>query len=118
MTNSSPTTRFSVTCEAALTYCKWLTDTTGRSFRLPSEAEWEYVSGGIDHRQYQWGEHFEPGRANTIEMQMRGTTPVGMFARGHSPFGVMDMAANKLGATNRYQAISKALLSGIINPLC
>lgn len=26
-------------------------------------------------------------------------------------------AANKLGATNRYQAISKALLSGIINPL-
>lgn len=27
-------------------------------------------------------------------------------------------AANKLGATNRYQAISKALLAGIINPLC
>ncbi|EAR10678.1 LuxR, transcriptional regulator [Reinekea sp. MED297] len=27
-------------------------------------------------------------------------------------------AANKLGATNRYQAISKALLCGIINPLC
>ncbi|WP_161599259.1 formylglycine-generating enzyme family protein [Reinekea blandensis] len=85
---------FSVSYAAALAYCEWLTDLTGRSFRLPTEAEWEFVSSGSDHLRFPWGNEFEPDRANTIETQMMSTTPVGMFANGCSPFGVSDMAGN------------------------
>lgn len=85
---------FSVSFDDAQAYCAWLAEKTGRSFRLPTEAEWEYVSSGRDHLRFPWGDQFEPDRANTIESQMMSTTPIGMFARGHSPFGVLDMAGN------------------------
>ena len=33
-----------MTCHAAELYCKWLSEKTGKKFRLPTEAEWEYVA--------------------------------------------------------------------------
>jgi formylglycine-generating enzyme required for sulfatase activity len=85
---------FSVSFSAANEYCLWLSEKTKRNFRLPKEAEWEYVAGGTERFKFPWGNTFQQDHANTIEEQILSTTPIGMFAQGHSPFGVLDMAGN------------------------
>jgi formylglycine-generating enzyme required for sulfatase activity len=78
----------------AVAYCRWLSEQTKRSFRLPTEAEWEKAARGTDGRQYPWGDEFDPSRCNTSEGQSRGTTPVGQYPTGASPYGALDMAGN------------------------
>jgi len=77
----------------ALAYCCWLSETTRKLIALPSEAEWERASrGSNDTRTYPWGEAFDAARCN-VERAFDGTTPVGIFANGASPYGCLDMAA-------------------------
>jgi formylglycine-generating enzyme required for sulfatase activity len=72
-------------------YCKWLSAQTGKAFRLPSDAEWEYAArGGKEGTRFSWGESLDPRQAC-----FGGTAapvPVGMFpANG---FGLHDMIGN------------------------
>jgi toxoflavin biosynthesis protein ToxD len=85
---------WTVSATAADAYASWLSRRTGRSFRLPSEVEWEYACRGLDGREYPWGDVWDPTRCNTVEAGPLETTPVGMYASGASPFGVLDMAGN------------------------
>jgi formylglycine-generating enzyme required for sulfatase activity len=78
----------------AVAYCNWLTATTGQSYRLPSEAEWEKAARGTDGRRWPWGNDFEQGEANTWESEIRQTSVVGLFPRGQSPYGLQDCAGN------------------------
>ncbi len=84
-----------VTWHDAQSYCKWLTEVTGKHIRLPNEAEWEKAArGSEDKRIYPWGEVFDSSKCNTSELGLDGTSPVGVFPSGASPYGVLDMSGN------------------------
>jgi formylglycine-generating enzyme required for sulfatase activity len=83
-----------VTWHDAVAYCRWLSDVTGRTYRLPSEAEWEKGARGGDGRLYPWGERWEADRCNTAQSGTWTTTPVDAYPRGASPSGLLDMAGN------------------------
>ncbi len=85
---------WSVSPAAAEAYAAWLSRRTGRRFRLPSEAEWEYCASGGDGREYPWGGCFRGDAANTVEAGPLTTTPVGIYPAGRSPFGADDMGGN------------------------
>jgi len=78
----------------ARAYAAWLSAQSGKTFRLPAEAEWEAAARGLEGRRYPWGGEFGPGRCNAFETHVRGTTPVGVFPGGDSPEGVCDLAGN------------------------
>lgn len=74
-------------------YCAWLSAVTGRHVRLPTEYEWEAAasSGG---RTFPYGDRFDPWAANTFELHVRTTTPVGVFPCGVSEAGCHDLSGN------------------------
>jgi formylglycine-generating enzyme required for sulfatase activity len=92
-TEEHPVTNVSL--KDALAYCEWLSNQTGRTYRLPTEAEWERAARGTDGRNYPWGNAFDPWRCNTLESAKRNTTPVGTYSpAGDSMCGAADMVGN------------------------
>jgi formylglycine-generating enzyme required for sulfatase activity len=78
-----------------MAYCRWLAEKTGKPYRLPGEAEWEKAARGADDgRIYPWGNSWDAGWCNASEGGKGGTTPVGAYPQGASPYGLLDMAGN------------------------
>lgn len=58
-----------VTWTDAKAYVEWLSQKTGKSYRLLSEAEREYVTrAGVSSMRYWWGSTISPGQANYFDV--------------------------------------------------
>lgn len=75
-------------------YCQWLSQVTGKDYRLPSEAEWEKGARGTDGRIYPWGNRWYGKRCNLGESVLNRNISVFAYPSGASPYGALDMAGN------------------------
>lgn len=77
-------------------YVKWLSVQTGNTYRLPTEAEWEYAARAGNVASYWWTEVYETIPANCFNCGSKWdgarTAPVGQFAA--NSLGLYDMAGN------------------------
>lgn len=80
----------------AKAYTGWLSRQTGKNYRLPTEAEWEYAARGGGSHRFWWGYVPETGRAVCFDCgsrwDNRSTAPVGSLAA--NPYGLYDIAGN------------------------
>lgn len=86
----------------AIEYLRWLSEATGRRYRLPSEAEWEYACRAGTRTAFSFGDTIATSQANydgnftynggERGAYRRGTTPAGMFPP--NPWGLYDMHGN------------------------
>jgi formylglycine-generating enzyme required for sulfatase activity len=85
-----------ITWEDAKTYVEWLARVTGKPYRLPSEAEWEYAARAGKQTAYWWGNEIGDGNANCKECSSGPlpdrTQPVNSFAA--NPFGLYNVHGN------------------------
>jgi formylglycine-generating enzyme required for sulfatase activity len=84
-----------ITWFEAIEYCEWLSEETGETYTLPTEAQWEYASrGGKNSKAYKYS-----GSDNINEVAWydettyeRGTRPVGQLKANE--LGIYDMSGN------------------------
>jgi formylglycine-generating enzyme required for sulfatase activity len=85
-----------VSWKDAKDYVAWLSRTTGKEYRLLSEAEWEYAVRAGTATAYSWGDEIGENNANCDGCESRRykrqTAPVGSFKP--NAFGLYDMHGN------------------------
>ncbi|HEY3306079.1 MAG TPA: formylglycine-generating enzyme family protein [Candidatus Binatia bacterium] len=78
----------------ATAYCSWLSERTEKTFRLPTEAEWERAArGGRESRKYPWGDVTPEERGYAgYDLEHGGPERVG--ANQPNGFGLYDISAS------------------------
>ncbi|MDS4032167.1 MAG: SUMF1/EgtB/PvdO family nonheme iron enzyme [Candidatus Contendobacter sp.] len=89
-------------------YCHWLNEQLRQplgTFRLPTEAEWEWAARGPEGRRYPWGDEWEAWRCNGAESGLRRASVVGCF-----PGGAADWWQVMTGGDSRLHDLSGNVL--------
>jgi formylglycine-generating enzyme required for sulfatase activity len=91
-----------VTWQDAQLYVRWLSARTGKPYRLPTEAEWEYACRAGTATPFSFGDNIRPEQANydarfawtgnVRGVPRRGTAPVGSYPA--NAWGLCDMHGN------------------------
>ena len=82
-----------VSWHEAVAYCAWLTASTSRPYRLPTEAEWERAArGGVEGALFPWGDAPPESLPNYASRWQTGPEPVGQSSP--NAFGLFDICAN------------------------
>jgi formylglycine-generating enzyme required for sulfatase activity len=84
-----------VSWDDAKVFLTWLSQRTGKRYRLPSEAEWEYAARAGTTSAFWWGRDVGKGRANCEDCGAapeRRTTPTGSYRP--NAFGLYDTVGN------------------------
>jgi formylglycine-generating enzyme required for sulfatase activity/CRP-like cAMP-binding protein/chromosome segregation ATPase len=80
----------------AIAYTEWLSIRTGKRYRLPTEAEWEYAARGGSDDLFWWGYEIGNGMANCFDCGTKwdgvSTAPAGSFEP--NGYGLHDTAGN------------------------
>ena len=81
-----------VNWDEATYYCAWLSEQSGQTFRLPTEAEWERAArGGRDGAAYPWGDD-PPGVKSFAGIDPETGGPLRVGVNEPNGFGLYDMS--------------------------
>lgn len=80
-----------MTHHAAMEYCRWLSAKTGKAYRLPTEAEWEYAARAGSKTTYSFGDKPIDEFAWYLE---NAEKPQKIGKKKPNPFGLLDMHGN------------------------
>jgi len=77
----------------AVRYCQWLSQISGRNYRLPTEAEWERAArGGVEGKLFPWGDG--PPQSLPKYNQRWNTGPEPVARHQPNGFGLYDICEN------------------------
>ncbi|MDB5746465.1 MAG: hypothetical protein JWP72_1313 [Massilia sp.] len=85
-----------VSWDDAQQYAKWLVAASGKPYRLPTEAEWEFAARGGTATRYWWGEQTVAGKANCKDCGPPWTAdrPASVGTFSANPYGLYDTSGS------------------------
>jgi len=86
--------RVAVTWYEAWAFSRWLGEKRGEPIFLPTEHQWERAARGSGGREYPWGDEPDASLMNIEDTGIGSPCAVGIFPKGESPEGVLDLSGN------------------------
>ena len=84
----------SMSAYSALVFCKWLSTVTGKFYRLPTEAEWEYAAKAGTQTAYSFGDSDEDIDAYAVYYENSDNGYKKTGTKAPNPWGLYDMHGN------------------------